>query len=178
MLYARAIGAAIAAAASSVISARQEQNKLSSQINDTSNRMELVKTQRDRDIRDLKREGAKFMSRQRQFIARSGAAGTASGQVLRRSAAGEFARGGSRINRDAENKVEILRAKRENLKRTRGLSMLNRVTGVLAPSFGPSEGVDTPQTAIPGRAPQVPGARGISGRRNIGTSKAGGIGGF
>ena len=127
------------------------------------------------------------MSRQRQFIARSGAAGTASGQVLRRSAAGEFARGGSRVNRDAENKVMILRAKRENLKHARGLSMVNMVLGAVGTAAGGGAGAGTPQTAIPGQttipgiapqAPQVPGTRGTPGRRNIGTSKAGGIGGF
>jgi hypothetical protein len=142
----------------------------------------MTKVQRDRDIRDLKREGARFMSRQRQFIARSGAAGTISGQVLRRSAAGEFARGGSRIRRDADNKVEMLRAKRENLKNARSLSMLNMITGVAGPIFNTGAGVDTTQTQIPTsaprQAPQVPGSRGVFGRRNIGTSKAGGIGGF
>ena len=143
---------------------------LSGSINDINAQIDATKLQSARDMRDLKREGASFLSRTRQFIANSGAAGTASEGALLSSAAGEFGRSGERLRQDRDIKVSSLKTARRNLKAAQGLNTFNSLAGLGVSVFASGAAPDTSVTDIPTTRPSV--------LRKETTSKPGGIGGF
>jgi len=159
-------------------------NSMNQRISSLDAQKGTTKVQAARDLRDLKREGASFLSRTRHFIAGSGAAGTASETSLLSAATGEYARGGARIRQDRDLKVTSLNMAKKNLKIARDLTIFNSVAGIFGGVLSNPPPSDTPQADITPALPSPSGKSllyrepGVSSRTNIGTSKSGGIGGF
>lgn len=144
--------------------------------------------------RDIRADGARFMSKMRNFIATSGAAGTASAHALRSAGAGEIGRQLGRLDisrqrseQDLDMRIDNLRGVQRVLKKRQNFHLFNSVTGLAGGlltnvSEGLGQGVALPPVTSLARplpdAPQVAPEAGVSSRRNIGTSKRGGIGGF
>lgn len=137
--------------------------------------------------RDIRSEGARFMGRMRNFVARSGAAGTASGQILRQNAAARIASKLHRID-VTEDRVRRRAAAEMSSADAAIRSHQNRgggSSGLIGTLLGTAGG-------IAGAAAQLPftpdsmidnsGVADVTGvkpsRTLIGTSVPGGIGGL
>jgi len=165
-----------AQAGKSSIQGLQSFQDTQTQIGDLNQQADLVKTQYMRDERDLKREGARFLAQVRSFIARSGAAGTASESAISRAASGESARGLERLRQDKDLKVQGLKLARRNLKQSRSFQAFNLTTGIFGGAAMSVVGQpkDTPVTDL--QADTAYKTR--YSRVNTTTTKAGGIGHF
>lgn len=188
-------------------SALAEQGNMARSIQLTKTQEKLAELERGRQLQDLdilerdtRRKGDRFLSKMRNFIGTSGAAGTASETALLDASAGEVGRqigridiSRDRIDQDTEMRLDNLRNVRKSLKRRKAFHLFNSVTGLAGGLMTNVAGgiekspLDTPvksSTQTPSSLPQLSDTDrsfkepGISTRSNIGSSKRGGIGGF
>ena len=80
----------------------------------TQSEINALTTQKRRDMRDIRREGAAAIGSRRAYLAAVGAEGTASEVPLTEAPAREFSRTEARVSSDYEVRKGVLQARREN----------------------------------------------------------------
>lgn len=131
--------------------------------------------------KDFKREAASFMSRMRNFVGTSGAAGTASGTALEQASAGEVGRAlgrfdvkEDRINKNEQVELASLAASRSAIKQKASNMQLDNLLGFAGSAVGIlGYGIASDKSAVTDLSST--GGKSLVGGR---TSKPGGIGGF
>lgn len=133
--------------------------------------------------RDIRSEGRRFMGRLRNFVATSGAAGTASGQILRQSARARIAEEIHRVNvtedrvrRQATTEISSAQVARKGFKQQEQFAVINSLLGAGGAVLGGLAGGPASTESVINNSGTADVAS--PSRSLIGTSKPGGIGGF